>query len=239
MSDASEANTKYFGLCTKNGYVKENNEDSALFLSGISTNDDRTTKFICASLADGVGGRPSGEIASKISVQVFSEKMLGFSLSASVDPKKALLDGITAANMAIMELNYGEDRGMATTFVGTFVYGKKLYYITSGDSSVFLAREGKKITVLNELHRDLETGRLTSCLGLRESFITSAGSMELEIRDRICLVSDGITDLVSLKEIGSVIQSCKNDENCADEMVNRALEHGGRDNATALIYTYT
>ncbi len=237
MSDASETNTKYFGLCTKNGYVKENNEDSAQFLSGISSTGDKSIDFICACVADGVGGRPAGEIASEISVQTFMEKMLKFSIAADGDPMKALIRAVENANSAIVEANNSQNKGMATTFVGCFVLGHKLYYATSGDSSIFHIRAGKSIHLLNAMHRDLETGRLTSCLGFRRLFPICSGFLDLKGGDRICLATDGVTDLVPLKEIEKIIVDSKNDEKCADELVNRAMEHGGRDNATAIMFT--
>lgn len=237
MSDASGTNTKYFGLCTENGYVKENNEDSAQFLSGISSTGDKSIKFICACVADGVGGRPAGEIASAISVQAFVEQMLKFSISAQEDLVQALIGSLEHANSAIVEANDIQNKGMATTLVGCFVLGHKLYYATSGDSSIFHIRAGKSIRLLNVMHRDLETGRLTSCLGFRGPFPICSGSLDLKEGDRICLATDGVTDLVPLKEIEKIIVDSKDDEKCAYELVKSAMKHGGRDNATVIMFT--
>jgi len=109
-----------------------------------------------AVLADGMGGHAAGDIASKIVVtEVFSELKL-----RTGDPKhmerhisKVLLDAAETANECVRahSSSYPGTRGMGATLVAPVLMGDRLYWISVGDSPLFLFRDGKLVQ-LNEDH---------------------------------------------------------------------------------------
>jgi PPM family protein phosphatase len=170
-------------------------------------------------LADGMGGHAAGDIASKIVVtEVFSELLfqsgdisglqnqMGQSLRDAAQSANACLAGYVATNPAT--------KGMGATLVAPVILGQSLWWISIGDSPLFLFRNGQ-LRQLNEDHSlapqidflaaqgqiDLETARthpdrnvLTSVLfGDRVARIDCPPEpMELRDGDIVIVASDGL-----------------------------------------------
>ena len=106
-------------------------------------------------LADGMGGHAAGDVASKIVVtEVFSELMF-----QRCDPdqfEKEITSRLTEAAMAANAClrdhvrAHPETHGMGSTLVATVVVNRQLYWISIGDSPLFLFRNG----VLRQLNED-------------------------------------------------------------------------------------
>lgn len=98
-------------------------------------------------LADGMGGHTAGEIASKIAVtEVFSEICLkGDALVQAPETiPEALRNAALCANTCLrhyIELN-PETAGMGSTLVATLHLAGRLYWVSVGDSVLFLLRDG-------------------------------------------------------------------------------------------------
>lgn len=107
-------------------------------------------------LSDGMGGHASGNIASGIVVtEVFSELKMQCD-----DPKvlerdisDVLRSAVAGANhcMHLYESRNPETRGMGATLVAPVLFGNRLYWISVGDSPLYLYRAGKLFR-LNEDH---------------------------------------------------------------------------------------
>ena len=170
-------------------------------------------------LADGMGGHAAGDIASKIVVtEVFSELLfqsgdisalqnqMGQSLRDAAQSANACLAGYVATNPAT--------KGMGATLVAPVILGQSLWWISIGDSPLFLFRNGQ-LRQLNEDHSlapqidflaaqgqiDLETARthpdrnvLTSVLfGDRVARIDCPSEpMDLMDGDIVIVASDGL-----------------------------------------------
>jgi len=140
-----------------------------------------------AVLADGMGGHAAGDIASKIVVtEVFSELKL-----QSGDPKgmegdiaEVLLGAALAANDCIGAHADAEPgtEGMGATLVAPVLMQNRLYWISVGDSPLFLYRNGS-LTQLNEDHS----------MAPQIDYLVRTGVMEPETAlnhpDRNCLTS--------------------------------------------------
>ena len=128
-----------------------------------------------AVLSDGMGGHAAGDVASKIVVtEVFSE--LKFQ-SADVDGLDeelpiVLTKAAHAANacMAAHAAENPETKGMGATLVATVVLHGKLFWISIGDSPLFLWRDGR-LRQLNEDHS----------LAPQIDFMVSTGLMAAEV----------------------------------------------------------
>lgn len=109
-----------------------------------------------AVLADGMGGHAAGDVASKIVVtEVFSELMFqkGNPEQFEADIASSFVDAAMAANACLREhvQAYPDTRGMGATLVATAIVNDNLYWISIGDSPLFLFRDGK-LSQLNEDH---------------------------------------------------------------------------------------
>ncbi|PXW69098.1 serine/threonine protein phosphatase PrpC [Loktanella sp. PT4BL] len=108
-----------------------------------------------AVLADGMGGHMCGDVASALVMsEVFSQiKMNEMLLGRRITDISSILHmTATAANDRITE--YVKERpdsyGMGATLLATVIRGDELYWVSVGDSPLFLYRDG----VLTQLNQD-------------------------------------------------------------------------------------
>ena len=128
---------------------------SALSKGQRSTQEDaiiadfaRGTGVGVAVLADGMGGHAAGDIASKIVVtEVFSDLMFrrGDLQAFEKTVTEALKEAALAANSCLRDhvQAYPDTRGMGSTLVASVLIGRHLYWISIGDSPLFLFRDGQ------------------------------------------------------------------------------------------------
>lgn len=110
----------------------------------------------CVVLADGMGGHAAGDVASKIVVtEVYSELMFqkGDVEALEAGVTHTLHNAAMAANGCIRDhvIDFPETRGMGSTLVASVVIKGNLYWISIGDSPLFLFRDGALLQV-NEDH---------------------------------------------------------------------------------------
>ena len=140
-----------------------------------------------AVLADGMGGHEAGDVASKIVVtQVFSElKFRGAELVQNEErvPEilaKAATDANARINSYVRDMPAAE--GMGATLVSLVLVENRLYWMSIGDSPLYVLRDGA-LQQLNEDHS----------LAPQIDFMVEQGLMDAEAAknhpDRNCLTS--------------------------------------------------
>ena len=50
------------------------------------------------------------------------------------------------------------------------------------------------------------------------------------------MCSDGLTDMLSFQEIAAIMKAAKSPAEAVNQLVLSALEHGGRDNVTCVVF---
>lgn len=138
-------------------------------------------------LADGMGGHLAGDIASKIVVtEIFSElKMLADDpVDMESNIGRILNRAVTEANKSVGHVAEEQPQmhGMGSTLVAPVIFGNRLYWISIGDSPLYLFR-GSRLFRLNEEHS----------LARRMDKLVERGEMAREDAeqhpDRSCLTS--------------------------------------------------
>ncbi|WP_294227724.1 protein phosphatase 2C domain-containing protein [uncultured Shimia sp.] len=109
-----------------------------------------------AVLSDGMGGHACGDVASGIvATELFSELKLlsGAPEQMERDIGAVLQDAVAAANTCIRlyEDQAPNTEGMGATLVAPVIFGARLYWVSVGDSPLFLMRAGR-LYRLNEDH---------------------------------------------------------------------------------------
>jgi protein phosphatase len=245
---------RYFGKSDV-GLQRTNNEDSILI-------DGPLQLFI---LADGMGGHAGGEEASRIAVESirdFVEHTASDEESTwpfEIDPGVAqagrrLVVGVMIANSNIIQAakKNRDLKGMGTTVVSLFVNGEKGYLAHVGDSRIYrlrnnqLTRMTEDHSMLNEeLKRRKMTeeeirnypykNRIVRALGHMEKVKVDLKEVDLRPNDYFLLCSDGLTDLVSDREIQQTMIDSGNDcEAAANTLVEKANGYGGKDNVSVV-----
>ena len=201
-------------------------------------------------VADGMGGHKAGDLASKFSVNTFIDCVKN---SVSSKPVQIMSDAINHTNEELLKLaSTSEDyRGMGTTFVVAVIYGRSMYVANIGDSRLYLAdRELKQVTrdhsyveemvQMGTLNReDARTNEyknvITRALGGAENVIPDFFEIEIEDNSRILMCTDGLTNMVTDKEIEAVMSGHDDIMNKADKLVMMANQNGGKDNISVII----
>ena len=225
------------------GLVRQGNEDSA-FTSG---------QLI--AVADGMGGHAAGEVASRIAVQVL-QKLAPTLAADDIDEDSVedllmhSLHSIDAEIAAVTEEEI-EKRGMGTTLTALLIRNKTISLLHVGDSRCYrlrgntLEQLSNDHTVIQEL---LNQGAISEAEAMehpQRSMLTQAlrgdGDVipvlqlyEVKKGDRYLLCSDGLSGVLTDKEIKVGLKKSNKDE--AIKFLNDATYvNGAPDNVTILI----
>jgi len=126
---------------------RENNEDSCTVLK---IADDT---YVLA-VADGLGGKEGGEIASKLVISSVSEYFINaFKKSVSEDDLKGILEeAFVCAQKSISDYtcNSAELKGMGTTLTVLLLHEKKYVWGNIGDSRLYLMQKDEVDQITND-----------------------------------------------------------------------------------------
>lgn len=228
----------------------------------VSPTDDReltSAKGVLAVVADGMGGLADG---GEISMRAAGAMLQSFMADSAGDtPRCALLRGLCRANGEISAY-LGEEglRKCGSTLVAANIRGGELWWISVGDSRVFLYRGGGVIA-LNRRHNygaeldvmaacgqldagsaltDAHRGELTSYLGMGPLRYVDGSTVPLKLLpgDRVILASDGVSEVLTQSELAET-QQCPVEESARrieSAVLAKARQH--QDNFTAVIMEY-
>lgn len=237
------------------GKTRENNEDYCF----------ADTEKGCFIVADGVGGNNGGEVASQTATEkVYSSILSGIS-EAKEDEEiigdhkiiSILNDAVRQANELVYEMSLEDPslRGMGTTLTMVILKEEKAFFAHIGDSRAYSVKQGeiKQITTdhsfVNELlkmgtisvedaHGHPKRNLITRALGVEKNVRADIIEYLLEDGELILLCTDGLSDLVRNDEILGIINNSENPAQAGDALIEKALEYGGKDNITVLIFEY-
>jgi serine/threonine protein phosphatase PrpC len=235
----------FFATAAKSavGLVRAGNEDSAV-----------TSRSLIA-VADGMGGHAAGEVASKIAIttllkesEVFADK--GIDIDSADD-----LYASSLLNIDQMIASYVHERpelsGMGTTLSALFLRDNAVVALHVGDSRIYRLRGNSfeqlttDHTVIQEL---LDQGSITEAeiaTHPQRSVLTQVlmgdgrnqpvlSIYEVKADDRFLLCSDGLTTVLSDKEIKSILKG-KARGAAVDALIDAVYINGAPDNVTVIV----
>lgn len=247
-----KVNASVTGL-TDIGQLRKANEDSILV--------DQSSQLY--AIADGMGGHGSGDVASKLALetlqQCLSEKSVAQALASEhVSDEQALslvFQCIGTVNKRIYQENLNNNRedgtGMGTTLVGLCFYGqaKRAIAFNIGDSRLYAYdnNELKQLTTDHTMYRVwIENGRvgpapppnlIVRAVGLFEEVDIDLEVMDIEDNTSYLLCSDGLSGMISDKDIATQMAKKQSQESLCKALVHRANEKGGHDNISVIVYS--
>lgn len=227
-----------FGAASEKGTVRLDNQD-AVFASP-------TAVFV----ADGVGGGPSGDLASRLVVTRLARNIR---MATNIDELREI---VAYANEALTDaiLQSPDFRGMATTLSGLVLLAGEAILIHVGDSRVYRLRDDE----LTQLSRDdswvqlmVDDGALSaeeaSRHPMRNLILHSlSGSpvdpetvtitpVDLRAGDRWLITSDGLSDYVSGTELRDCLGADPDPGAVAQLLVELAAANDTRDNVSLVV----
>lgn len=237
-----------FGL-SDTGLVRQNNEDY--------WNEIPHLQFF--ALADGMGGHRAGEIASKEAIHALMDilnKTIGESVETlDLSEMHGIMQyAIEHANQTIYKMGTkdAELRGMGTTLCCLLFNLQGLIYAHVGDSRIYRLRDSKleQLTKDDSLIRQLSDaghirncssgespykGIITKAIGTEKIVDPSVHITEIMDQDVYLMCTDGLSDMLSLKEIEKVLNRYSDVEVAGKMLIARAKEKGGFDNITVVL----
>jgi serine/threonine protein phosphatase PrpC len=224
---------------TQTGNVRRSNEDSYLM---------RSPLFV---VADGMGGAQAGEIASRMTAQAFAESNL-----VGGPPADVLRETIRVANARILERSRTDPdaAGMGTTVTAALASDDgSITFAHVGDSRAYLYRDGSlqrlsdDHSLVGELVRKGELSEveaehhpqrsvITRALGTDDAVEIDTFTIQAQDGDVVLLCSDGLNTMVAEQTIAELLSSGDPAAAIARKLVRAALEGGGEDNVTAIVF---
>ena len=169
---------------------------------------------VVLAVADGAGGLPAGQRASRTAIRTVIESLKAVS-DPSVMLRTAILNAMEEANAAVMALA----NGSATTLTVVSVEGRLVRPYHVGDSAALVTGQRGRLKMQTIAHTPVafaveagfldevealyhaERNLVFNFLGTADMRIEVGAELELAERDTLLLASDGLTDNLHLAEI--------------------------------------
>lgn len=196
------------------------------------------------AIADGLGGMPAGEQASRMVIQILVKSLVKMG-HEDISVREVILNGIEQANAEILEMR----NGAASTLVVAEVSGTSLRTYHAGDSMIMLMGNRGIIKysaiphsptgyalesgIINESEAMLHTERhlISNYIGNPDMRLEIGPTITIAARDTLLLASDGLSDNLFDNEI---VELCRKGTmpDCTNNLVaecNRYMMHPSED----------
>lgn len=214
---------------------------------------------IFAVLCDGMGGTANGEVASDTAITTMRNAYIEYKTNKTDTPSSFLYRALLAADKNVLEKICYKTGG--TTMVSVLICDNILFWLSIGDSRLYILRSGEFLQVtrdhnymlrLNELkrrkkisdsfyRREINRGdALISYIGLGNItlFDLTKTGLELRTEDKLLLATDGLFKIIPLDVTKNIMERKISLSSRADLLMSKIAElceHKAQDNTTFII----
>jgi protein phosphatase len=247
------------GYVSDVGQLRGHNEDTLVAFQGVYMGHDAGNFFGFFVVTDGMGGHQAGEVASSLAArfvtrEVINSIYLPFLLDKAPNadmqpPTEILKSAVEKASFQVHERVPGDS---GTTLTCALILGRRAYIAHVGDSRAYLLN-GPDMRLLTRDHsfvnRLIELGELSPqeamvhpqrhvlyrAVGQREQLEVDIHQQSLPPGSCLLLCSDGLSGVVSEKEMGAIIAAAATPQQACQHLAAAANRAGGPDNITAVL----
>ena len=215
---------------------------------------DRDT-LLCV-VCDGMGGAKSGNVASSLAVEVFTEEIRrSWKRCMESDLIDQMLrSAVKLANFTVFDqaAQFEEFSGMGTTLVAVLIRGNKATLVNVGDSRIYgIDRSGiRQLTKDHSLVQMMvDRGDLTPevaksypgknlitrAIGTEPLVMCDIYHKEVNRGDYLLLCTDGLSNVMDDQEILFEVVHGVNKERCCQRLLDIAKNRGAPDNVTSVL----
>jgi len=228
--------TIHIGSCTSAGR-KPQNEDALNCI--IPDETLLQNKGVVGVIADGVSSSSAAREASQACVQGFISDYYSTPDSWTVKTSgRRVLGAINRWLYGQSIRNHGLQSSMLTTFSGCVIKSTTAHIFHIGDSRIYLYRDGdlECLTRDHTMWMTEQRAFLSRAMGADHHVEIDYRSYPLEANDILLFTTDGIHDYLSNKQLSEQISTAQSSlQNCANKLVEKALEAGSNDNVSCLL----
>ena len=235
---------------THAGRLHDKNQDSFLTLHLPLAAD------ALLGVADGIGGRDAGEVASYFALKFVVQERLGLADTGGVRDvaaaREILTAGLHKANFLLSRVNQGLGGGkflMGTTVALLMFVAQRAVIAHAGDSRCYRLRRG----TLRQLTRDdtwaqtlVEQGRinreqisghpwehtLSKCIGVTPELEVFVQDQPCRHGDRYLLCTDGVSKMLADWQLAECLARAPSAEDAVHTVIRDSLRAGATDNIT-------
>ena len=239
-----------FAISKVHGIGSRESQQDSFSVSPVELLD---SKGVLTVVSDGMGGLSDGD---KVSQMVVSTMLEGFFVGEEA-PQQRLYRLVQEANRAVNYYLDNKNSRSGATVVAGLLKDNAFYYISVGDSRIYLYRNGQLMQLNREhiyrnelMHEALNNGKsindafraerggsLTSYLGMGQLKYVDAPAAPILVQpgDKLILMSDGIYNTLSNGELEDcLLLSCEEAAEEIEKLIKeKAKTH--QDNYTAVI----
>ena len=239
---------QYWGI-TDPGCVRAQNQD-ALFMEKLNKNT-----LLCV-VCDGMGGAKSGNVASTLAVDVFTQEVKR-SWRPNMDMEETdqmLSSAVKLANFTVFEQaqQFEEFSGMGTTLVAILVVGKQVTIVNVGDSRAYsiTSTDVEQLTTDHSLvQMMIQRGELTPeraknypgknlitrAIGTEPMVICDIFHRRLTAGQCLLLCTDGLSNLLDEQELLFEVVHGADKQSACQRLLDIAKYRGAPDNVTCIL----
>lgn len=237
-----------FGVCSKKGDFRKNNEDRAsVFINHQG--------YLLAVVCDGMGGHYGGETASRLTLEKIKSSFLNHFFKSESLEDVEIWSNITFKKISQELHEYAlrnEDyNDMGTTIVATLVMHTKIYFLNIGDSRAYYhvknflnlitKDQNYKNTLIETQNMTEEEARihpnansLVSCMGPAKNYVCDIYHTDIAT-GTVILCTDGVYGVVSDLDLKTIALRPLTPLEKAEELVKISLKKKTKDNTTCAI----
>lgn len=206
-------------------------------------------------VADGIGGAPAGELASRMAVDLLVQSLRLVPEEASDEEVvQSVRQAFVHAHTAIAARGRTDIQcyRMGTTAVVARLAGQPLFVVGVGDSRAYLIRDGRinQLTVDDSLAQALaDKQKRSSAEELRHSLPNilwrylgadefgngpDVRTIRLQANDRVLLATDGLTEVLDASCLLRIVEQSADPTEAAERLIAAAQDGGARDDITCV-----
>ena len=210
-------------------------------------------------VCDGMGGAKSGNVASSLAADVFSQEIKrSWKAGMTIEEIGSMMSGaVKLANYTVFDQanEFEEFNGMGTTLVCAFISGKDAVFINVGDSRAYVINKDGISQITNDhslVQMMVDRGELSREQARTypgKNMITRAVGTEKLVRgdlyhrvmekdDFLLLCSDGLSNVVTDQEMLYEVIHGGSPDTCCQRLLDVALHRGAPDNVTVVLIQY-
>ena len=239
---------RYWAL-TDPGVTRDKNQD-AYQIESLNRNT-----LLCV-VCDGMGGAKSGNVASALAADVFTQEVKRTWKSDMSTEKidQMLESAVKLANFTVFDQaqQFEEFQGMGTTLVALLIQGKTAAVVNVGDSRAYqIGADGiRQVTKDHSLVQmmiargELSKERakhypgknlITRAIGTEAGVSCDIFHTDVQRGDHFLLCTDGLSNMVDDQEILFEVAYGQGDEQCCERLLEIAKNRGAPDNVTSVL----
>ncbi len=238
-----------FWALTDPGCIRPQNQDTYQL-------EQLDKNTLLCTVCDGMGGARSGNVASSLAVDVFTQEVKR-SWKPDMDQEEIdqmLQSAVKLANFTVYDQaqQFEEFAGMGTTLVSLFIRGKKVTIVNVGDSRAYHINKNGIVQVTEDhslVQMMIRKGELspekaksypgknliTRAIGTEAVVMCDIFHGKTEKGDCLLLCSDGLSNIIDEQEMLFEVAYGEEKHQCCERLLDIAKKRGAPDNVTSIL----